>query len=67
VAFEFLASDADDMVSGEARVVRHAVFERGGVDGIGLRFLALHGDGRERIEEILIRACVSSRSIGVGR
>jgi hypothetical protein len=55
------------MVSGEARVVRHAVSERGGVDGIGLRFLALHGDGRERIEEILIRACVSSRSIGVGR
>jgi DNA-binding response OmpR family regulator len=60
VAFEFLASDADDMVSGEAKVVRHAVAERGGVDGIGLRFLALHGDGRERIEEILIRACVSS-------
>jgi len=48
------------MVSGEARVVRHAVAERGGIDGIGLRFLELHGDGRERIEEILIQACVSS-------
>jgi hypothetical protein len=60
VAFEFLASDGADMVSGEARVARHAVAAHGGVDGIGLRFLEFHGDGRERIEEILTRACVSS-------
>ena len=60
VAFEFLANGGDDMVSGEAWVVRHAVAERGGVDGIGLRFLEFHGDGRERIEAVLTRACVSS-------
>jgi hypothetical protein len=60
VAFDFLAGDGDDMVSGEASVVRHAVTERGGVDGIGLRFLAFQGDGRKRIEEVLMWACVSS-------
>jgi hypothetical protein len=58
VAFEFLANGGDDMVSGEARVVRHAVAERGGVDGIGVRFLKFHGDGRERIEVILTKECV---------
>jgi len=60
VAFEFLANGGSDMVSGEARVVRQAVAERGGVDGIGLRFLEFNGDGRERIEAILTQACVSS-------
>lgn len=60
VKFEFLANGGDDMVSGEAKVVRHAVAERGGVDGIGLRFLTFHGDGRERIEAVLTRACVVS-------
>jgi hypothetical protein len=60
VAFEFLANGGDEMVSGEAWVVRHAVAERGGVDGIGLRFLKFHGDGRERIEAILTQACASS-------
>ena len=58
VAFEFLASNGNDMVSGEARVVRHAVAERGGVDGIGVRFLKFHGTGRERIEAVLTEACV---------
>jgi len=60
VAFEFLANGGDEMVSGEAWVVRHAVAERGGVDGIGLRFLEFHGDGRERIEAVLTQACASS-------
>ncbi len=58
VAFEFLANRGDDMVSGEARVVRHAVAERGGVDGIGVRFLKFNGDGRERIEAVLTKECV---------
>ncbi len=60
VSFEFLANGGGEMVSGEAWVVRHAVAERGGVDGIGLRFLKFHGDGRERIEAVLTQACASS-------
>lgn len=60
VAFEFLSSSGDDMVSGDAAVVRHAVAERGGIDGIGIRFLDFHGDGRQRIEAILSRTSVSS-------
>ena len=58
VAFEFLIREGDDMVSGEATVVRRAVAERGGVDGIGLRFLKFHADSRERLESALTEACV---------
>ena len=58
VAFEFLVNGGDNMVSGEATVVRRAVADRGGVDGIGLRLLKFHGDGRQRLESILNEASV---------
>jgi len=56
VSFEFLTHDGGDMVAGEGTVVRHAVAERGGVDGIGVRFVRLHGDGRQKIEAMLSEA-----------
>ena len=43
-------------VSAKAEVVRKARSERGGVDGIGLRFLSFAGDGREKIEAVLDEA-----------
>lgn len=58
VDFEFLTTNRDDMVSGEAVVVRHAVAEKGGVNGIGLRFVALDEAGRNRIEGLLTESCV---------
>jgi len=60
VTFEFLIKDGGAMVSGEATVVRRAVADRGGVDGIGLRFLEFHGDGRETLESALNEASVIS-------
>jgi hypothetical protein len=43
----------DEPVSGKAEVVRKADPDRDGVEGIGVRFLAFAGDGRERLEAIL--------------
>jgi Tfp pilus assembly protein PilZ len=43
-------------VSTKAEVVRQAHNERGGVDGIGLRFLSFAGDGKEKIEAVLDEA-----------
>ncbi|MEJ2582720.1 MAG: PilZ domain-containing protein, partial [Acidobacteriota bacterium] len=40
----------------EALVVRQAVAERGGVDGIGVRFLSFAGNGREKIDAVLDQA-----------
>ncbi len=37
----------------EALVVRQARADRGGVDGIGVRFLSFVGNGREKIEAVL--------------
>jgi len=56
VSFEFLTGDGSDMVAGQGTVVRHATAERGGVDGIGIRFLELAGAGRQQIEAILSEA-----------
>lgn len=56
VSFEFLTRGGSDMVAGEGTVVRRAVAERGGVDGVGVRFLRLHGDGRRQIEAMLSEA-----------
>lgn len=58
VAFEFLTEDGGDMVAGEGVVVRRAVAERDGVDGLGVRFLKFHGDGRQRIEAMMVEAGV---------
>lgn len=60
VTFEFLTGDGSDMVAGEGTVVRHAVAERGGVDGMGIRFLQLLGDGRKMIEALLSESRVDS-------
>ena len=43
-------------VTAKAEVVRQAHAERGGVDGIGVRFLSFAGDGKEKIEVILEEA-----------
>lgn len=43
-------------VSAKAEVVRQAHSDRGGVDGIGLRFLSFAGDGKEKIEAVLDEA-----------
>lgn len=40
-------------VSAKAEVVRQARSDRGGIDGIGVRFLSFAGDGREKIEAVL--------------
>lgn len=43
-------------VSAKAEVVRQANRERGGIDGIGARFLSFAGDGKEKIEAVLDEA-----------
>jgi CheY-like chemotaxis protein len=43
-------------VSAKAEVVRQAHSDRGGVDGIGVRFLSFAGDGKEKIEAVLSEA-----------
>lgn len=43
-------------VSAKAEVVRQAHSERGGVDGIGVRFLSFAGDGKEKIEAVMNEA-----------
>jgi hypothetical protein len=58
VAFEFLADNGNDMVSGQAEIVRCAVADHGGVNGIGIRFLDFDGNGRQRIEAVLSDALV---------
>jgi hypothetical protein len=58
VAFEFLAGNGNDMVSGQAEIVRCAVADHGGVNGIGIRFLDFDGNGRQRIEAVLNDALV---------
>jgi len=40
-------------VSAKAEVIRRAHCDRGGIDGIGVRFLSFAGDGREKIEAVL--------------
>lgn len=60
VAFEFLADNGYEMVSGQAEIVRCAVVDRGGINGIGLRFLDFDGNGRQRIEAVLNDALARS-------
>jgi hypothetical protein len=43
-------------VSAKAEVVRQAYSERGGIDGIGVRFLGFAGDGEEKIKAVLDEA-----------
>lgn len=60
VSFEFLADNGDEMVSGQAEIVRCADAGREGLKGIGIRFLDFDGNGRQRIEAVLTDALVSS-------
>ena len=53
VVFEIKTGHGDAGVLGRAKVVRHAVAERGGVDGIGVRVLEFFGEGRANLEKIL--------------
>ena len=48
------------LVSAKAEVVRQAHKDRGGVDGIGLRFLSFARDGEEKIEAVLKEAFADS-------
>ena len=43
-------------VSAKAEVVRQAHNDRGGIDGIGVRFISFAGDGKEKIEAVLDEA-----------
>jgi len=43
-------------VSAKAEVVRQAHNNRGGIDGIGVRFLSFARDGKEKIEAVLNEA-----------
>ena len=43
-------------VTAKAEVVRQAHDDRGGVDGIGIRFLSFAGDGKEKVEAVLDEA-----------
>ena len=48
--------DQDEFISAKGKVVRRAVRERGGVDGVGIRFLSFAGTDEERIETVLAEA-----------
>ena len=48
------------LVSAKAEVVRQAHRDRGGVDGIGLRFLSFARDGEEKIQAVLKEAFADS-------
>lgn len=52
-SFSFFLPEDDRPVEGEAEIVRHADREVEGFEGLGLRFLDLRADGRERLEEFL--------------
>jgi hypothetical protein len=45
-------------ISAKAEVVRQAHAERGGIDGIGVRFLSFAGDGKEKIDAVLDEAFI---------
>jgi len=54
-AFEMHLPGERAPLKGTAEVVRHAVPEIEEVHGMGLRFVALKGDGRERLAAFLAR------------
>ena len=52
----------DEPLAVKAEVVRSADPERDGVEGIGVRFLAFAGDGRQRLDDLVVQALGSSQS-----
>jgi len=53
VVVSLYTGDRDDPVVAKAEVVRQAVSEHGGFDGVGIRFLSIAGDGKQRIAAVL--------------
>ncbi|HPR65476.1 MAG TPA: TIGR02266 family protein [Thermoanaerobaculia bacterium] len=53
LTFEFTMPGDRDPIQGEAEVVRHTVHPRDKVSGMGLRFISMDEDGRERLERHL--------------
>jgi CheY-like chemotaxis protein len=53
VGFEILINGGEGAVLGQAEIVRHAVKDREGVEGIGVRFLGFESGGQERLEAAL--------------
>lgn len=60
VVFSINVENQDEPLSAKAEVVRQAHYERDGIEGIGVRFLAFAGDGRQRLDAILEEALRNS-------
>ncbi len=56
VAYELLYGEGEEAVRGDAAIVRHAVRDCGGVEGVGVRFLAFKNSGRELLDAVLADA-----------
>ena len=48
--------DREESISAKGEVVRRAVSERGGIDGVGIRFLSFAGAGEELVKVVLVEA-----------
>ncbi len=59
IRFEFGLPGDPRMVRGEAEVVRHTLYERESVAGVGVRFLAFDGDGLRRFQVYLDQLAAS--------
>ena len=53
VVFEIVFEDPEGRVTGDAQIVRHAVPNRDGVTGVGVRFLNFTNQGREALDAVL--------------
>jgi Tfp pilus assembly protein PilZ len=56
VVISIHVGDQDELISAKGKVVRFAVRERGGVKGIGIRFLSVARGGKDLIESVLANA-----------
>jgi len=61
VVVSIYPGDRDDPVVAKGEVTRQALSERGGVDGVGIRFLSFAADGELRIGSVLEGAFVDFR------
>jgi hypothetical protein len=53
VTFEASLPGDRSPIQGGAEIVRHAVAELEGVQGVGMRFLSFRGDGLARLQEFI--------------
>jgi len=56
VVISIHVSDQEELISAKGKVVRCAVRERGGVNGIGIQFLSFAGGGKELLQAVLAEA-----------